>query len=117
MVQFGQLTSHLFRLVTEYGAIYHRSVIHLTDTAQTTVDMLDRLDLRADALQLDLIDRIQSGHITIQLFHLVYVTTGVLADAIGIIRDTLIRVQQRIGYVRKRMSHLAETLHVLRHAR
>ena len=32
----------------------------------------------------------------------------------GIIRA---RVQQCIGYVRKRMSHLAETLHVLRHAR
>ena len=33
------------------------------------------------------------------------------------IKHTLIRVQQCIGYVRKRISHLAETLHVLRHAR
>lgn len=106
-----------FRLVTEYGTIYHRSVIHLTDTIQATIDVFDRFDLRTDTLQLDLIDGIQSGYITVQLFHLVYVTTGVLVDAIGIIRDTLIRVQQCIGYVRKRISHLAETLHVLRHAR
>ena len=117
LVQFGQLSRHLFRFVAEHGTVDNGAVIHFANAAQATVDMFDRFDLRADALQLYFVDRVQAGDVAVQHFHLLHVTAGILVDAIRIIRNALIRIQKCVGNVGQRMRHLAETFHILGHTR
>ena len=116
LVQLGQETGHLLGLAAEDGAVHHRAVVHLADAVQAAVNALDGLHLHADALHLRLVDGVQVGHVVVQLLHLPYVSLGVLAEALGIVGDALIGVQQRVGSVVQRACHLVETLHVRRDA-
>ena len=113
-VELCHVAGHLFDLFAVARAVVHRAFIHLAYVAQAHVHAVDVVELRADALQLYFIDGVQPGDVAVERFHLFDVALGVVGDAVAVVGDVAVGVEQEVRHVGERLGGLAELHHLFR---